>query len=283
LTANEEPGHAAGGLKLDTALYAGWVALVITGIVGGLGFAFQQPWLFPSFGPTIYVHTITPKSDAALPWNTFVGHAIGAAAAFLSLAIFGGLDQQTSAACRAASGFHSASVGPVVRFSDRFLMDARTVTGTYPQSHMKGATGTMLCLYNRRTKRAEVQEMAPAMEPVAATDIKDIWWHGTAIAGRPVGSSPVTLMFGSNGKIGGKSACNNYSANYMLTRSELRVYAGMIGTRMAYPANVTAQETQFREVLAAATSAKLQSDGTLMIAAPNGQSLRFARAPENAN
>ena len=198
---------------------------------------------------------------------------------------YAALDRQTSAACRAASGLHSASVGPVVRFSDRFLMDARTVTGTYPQSHMKGAAGTMLCLYNRRTKRAEVQEMAPAMEPVAATDIKDIWWHGTAIAGRPVGSSPVTLMFGSNGKIGGKTACNNYSANYMLTRSELRVYAGMIGTRMACPTNVTAQETQFREVLAAATSAKLQSDGTLMIAAPNGQSLRLARAraPETAN
>ena len=193
------------------------------------------------------------------------------------------LDRKTSAACSAASGLRSTSVGPVVRFSDNFLMDARTVTGTYPQSHMKGATGTMLCLYNRRTKRAEVQEMAPAVQPVAGTDIKDVWWRGTAIAGCAVGSSPVTLMFGSDGKIGGKSACNNYSANYMLTGSELRVYAGMIGTRMACPANVMAQETQFRDVLAAATLAKLQSDGTLMIAAPNGQSLRFARAPDTAN
>ena len=157
------------------------------------------------------------------------------------------------------------------------------MTGTYPQSHMKGATGTMLCLYNRRTKRAEVQEMASAVQPVAGTDIKDVWWRGTDIVGRPVGSSPVTLMFGSDGKIGGKSACNNYSANYMLTGSDLRVYAGMIGTRMACPSNVMAQETQFRDVLVAATLATLQSDGSLMIAAPNGQSLRFARAPETAN
>jgi hypothetical protein len=71
------------------------------------------------------------------------------------------LDRQTSAACVAASGLRAATVGPAVRFSDSFLMDARIVTGTYPQPHMKGARGTMLCLYNRRTKRAETQEMAP--------------------------------------------------------------------------------------------------------------------------
>lgn len=69
------------------------------------------------------------------------------------------LDRQTSAACIAASGLRAATVGTVVRFSDGFLMDARIVTGTYPQPHMKGAKGTMLCLYNRRTKRAETQEM----------------------------------------------------------------------------------------------------------------------------
>lgn len=78
-------------MKLGAALYAGWVALVITGIVGGLGLAFQQPWLFPSLGPTIFIHTVTPQQDASRPWNTFAGHGIGAAAAFLSLALFGAL------------------------------------------------------------------------------------------------------------------------------------------------------------------------------------------------
>lgn len=68
-----------------------WIALVITEIVGGLGLAFQQPWLFPSLGPTIFIHTVTPNQEAATPWNTFVGHAIGGAAAFLSLWIFGAL------------------------------------------------------------------------------------------------------------------------------------------------------------------------------------------------
>lgn len=60
-------------MKFGRAFYVAWIALVITGIVGGLGLAFQQPWLFPSFGPTIFIHTVTPNQEAARPWNTFVG------------------------------------------------------------------------------------------------------------------------------------------------------------------------------------------------------------------
>ena len=48
-------------MKLRDAFYAGSVALVITGIVGGLGLAFQQPWLFPSLSLTIYIHTDDPE------------------------------------------------------------------------------------------------------------------------------------------------------------------------------------------------------------------------------
>lgn len=72
-------------------LYAGWIALVITGIVGGLGLALEQSWFVPNLCPSIYIHTVTPKQDAARPWNTFVDHVICEAAAFLSLAIFGAL------------------------------------------------------------------------------------------------------------------------------------------------------------------------------------------------
>ena len=89
-TPRAAPSRAA-PIRLGRALYVGLVALVITGIVGCLGLAFQQPWLFPSLGPTIFIHTVTPKDDAARSWNTFAGHAIGAAAAFLSLALFGAL------------------------------------------------------------------------------------------------------------------------------------------------------------------------------------------------
>ncbi len=124
-------------LRLGAALYAGWVALVITGIVGGLGLAFQQPWLFPSIGPTIFVHTVTPNQAAARPWNTFVGHAIGAAAAFLSLALFGALHAPSAM----ASGQMTAS-----RIAASALAVALTIGGQIPAraGHAPAAATTLL-------------------------------------------------------------------------------------------------------------------------------------------
>lgn len=78
-------------MKLSGALYAAWVALVVTGVVGGLSLAFQQPWLFPSLGPTIFIHTTTPNAKPSRAWNTFVGHGVGVVAAFLALALLGAL------------------------------------------------------------------------------------------------------------------------------------------------------------------------------------------------
>ncbi len=46
-----------------------------------------------------------------------------------------------------------------MRFSDRMMMDARIVEGRYRQKHMNGASVKMLCLYNRKLDRAEVQEL----------------------------------------------------------------------------------------------------------------------------
>jgi hypothetical protein len=77
--------------KLLPVLHAAFVALVITAIIGGLGLALEQPLLFPSLGPTIFIHTVAADQSAARPWNTFAGHTIGAAVAFAALAIFGGL------------------------------------------------------------------------------------------------------------------------------------------------------------------------------------------------
>ncbi len=124
-------------MKLGAALYAGWVALVITGIVGGLGLAFQQPWLFPSLGPTILIHTVTPHQEAARPWNTFVGHAIGAAAAFLALALFGAL--------HAPSAMTSGQV-TFPRIAASALAVALTIGGQIPAraGHAPAAATTLL-------------------------------------------------------------------------------------------------------------------------------------------
>jgi hypothetical protein len=70
------------------------------------------------------------------------------------------LDAQSAKACIAASGFKNAKVSASTHFSDDVGYDVRMVSGTYPQKHMKGATGKMLCLYSRKSKIVEVQEQA---------------------------------------------------------------------------------------------------------------------------
>jgi hypothetical protein len=69
------------------------------------------------------------------------------------------LDKAERAACIKASGFLKATVSPkTYGFSDQVGWDIRLVSGTYPQRHMKGARGQMLCAYRRGTGRVEVQE-----------------------------------------------------------------------------------------------------------------------------
>lgn len=74
------------------------------------------------------------------------------------------VDRASSLACLRATGFRDAAFAPApLRFSDRMGVDARLVTGTYAQPHMKGQQGMMLCLYNRKTKLAEAIDAAPWM------------------------------------------------------------------------------------------------------------------------
>ncbi len=193
-------------------------------------------------------------------------------------AAFASLDRRTQRACIQASGLRDASVGSVIRFSDRAGIDARTVTGTYPQARMNGATSAMLCVYNRATRRAETQEMSSTtQQPAETVQIRDILWRGVEINGRATGNSPITLMFGSDGKAVGRSACNNYSVTYRLSGNGLRIYPDMMGTRMGCPDPLMAQETLYRATLAASEVASIEADGSLLLSGPNGQSLRFER------
>jgi CBS-domain-containing membrane protein len=55
------------------------VAALITG----------APFVFPSLGPTAFLLFYTPMAPTACPRNTLAGHAIGAAAGYLALVVFG--------------------------------------------------------------------------------------------------------------------------------------------------------------------------------------------------
>lgn len=183
------------------------------------------------------------------------------------------LDRASSAACLKAAMLRNANVGPVTRFSDRAGMDARVVMGIWPQAHMNGAPATLLCLYNRRAKRAEVQELAGGLSmqtAVQAVQIKDRRWLVRAIDGRPPissGDAAATLIFGSDGNIAANGGCNGFGGRYMLTGEGLRIYGPMIGTQMACAPEVMEQERCLQAILAAAQSLVPQADGTLLLTA----------------
>ena len=68
-------------------------------------------------------------------------------------------DKTVLASCTKASGLKDAKpVGNAAQFDDRVGYTALLLQGRYPQKHMKGAQGTELCLYNKKSKTAYVTE-----------------------------------------------------------------------------------------------------------------------------
>ncbi len=71
----------------------GWFALVngviSIAIMSAAAVVTGQALIFPSLGPTAFLLFYTPTVPAASPRNTICGHAIGAAAGFLALVVFG--------------------------------------------------------------------------------------------------------------------------------------------------------------------------------------------------
>lgn len=68
-------------------------------------------------------------------------------------------DKAVLTSCTKASGLKdSKPVGNAAQFDDRVGYTALLLQGQYPQKHMKGAQGTELCLYNKKSKTAYVTE-----------------------------------------------------------------------------------------------------------------------------
>jgi hypothetical protein len=67
-------------------------------------------------------------------------------------------DDMARDACIRASGMDDAATSAPVHFSARSSLDVLMVTGRYPPRVNKGRPGTMLCLYDRRTKMAQTRD-----------------------------------------------------------------------------------------------------------------------------
>ncbi len=88
-------------------LFAGVNGLLSIGVMAAAAFATGEPFVFPSLGPTAFLLFYTPLAAASSPRNTLGGHAIGAAAGYLALVVFG----LTDAAPALASEVTGARVG----------------------------------------------------------------------------------------------------------------------------------------------------------------------------
>ena len=70
-------------------LFAFVNGVLAIGIMAMAALVTDAPFIFPSLGPTAFLLFYTPLLPAACPRNTLGGHAIGAAAGYLSLVVFG--------------------------------------------------------------------------------------------------------------------------------------------------------------------------------------------------
>jgi CBS domain-containing membrane protein len=70
-------------------LFAFVNGLVSIGLMSLVALLTQQPFVFPSLGPTAFLLFYSPTLPTASPRNTLCGHLIGAVSGYLSLAIFG--------------------------------------------------------------------------------------------------------------------------------------------------------------------------------------------------
>ena len=84
-------------------------------------------------------------------------------------------------------------------------------------------------------------------------------------------------MIGSDGKIGGKSGCNGYSASYQITDDKLKITSPLIGTRMACAPALMNQEQNFQKLIETAVSFTISPEGALILQSADGATIKFVR------
>jgi len=106
-----------------------------------------------------------------------------------------------------------------------------------------------------------------------ATLLQGAEWTVTDIAGKGlVGGSRATLNFGADGRVYGRSSCNNYTAAYSVTGEGLAV-SKAAGTMMACEPSLMQQEGLFLGVLQNVRAFDFRGDGALVLRAADGRTI----------
>lgn len=97
--------------------------------------------------------------------------------------------------------------------------------------------------------------------------VEDINQHGI------IDNAHVTLILSEDGRISGKSGCNNYSGRYILTGNKLTVIPPMISTRMMCAPALMQLESEYIAVLSEAEKVELSSIGALVLTSQSGKTI----------
>ena len=81
--------------------------LVSIAIMSAAAWLTNEPFIFPSLGPTAFLFFYTPTAPTASPRNALGGHLVGVLAGYLALVVFGLTDMGPAF----AGGFTAARVG----------------------------------------------------------------------------------------------------------------------------------------------------------------------------
>jgi heat shock protein HslJ len=104
-------------------------------------------------------------------------------------------------------------------------------------------------------------------------------WTAETINGKPVIEPGKVTMTFLEGRVSGRSGCNQYSGSAEYGRSKLKV-GPLISTKMACMANgVMQQESEFLATLQNATTYAFRSDDSLIVSTPTGGALVFDSTP----
>jgi CBS domain-containing membrane protein len=77
------------GSRTVQGIYTIINGFITIGLMGLVSFLTQEPYLFPSLGPTALILFVTPMAAVAAPRSVIYAHAIGAAAGYGALVITG--------------------------------------------------------------------------------------------------------------------------------------------------------------------------------------------------
>jgi heat shock protein HslJ len=122
---------------------------------------------------------------------------------------------------------------------------------------------------------------AGATKPAAPTGgnaLRGVEWKVAEIGGAPiVANSQPTIQF-EDGRVFGAASCNRFMGGYEIGEGVSIKLGQMASTMMACPDPLMAQETRFLELLGAVTSYSFDADGALVLAAPDGRTIKARRA-----